>query len=130
MSSHGLTPVGGISVQLPVQQPGIFSSITSSALDMFTGFFDWFGNLGLFSWQVLKAAATPPYEWREFFRQLDEVGSKSMPLVALAGAAIGVVNVAFVVYLGIVLAATRRKRAHAARAAASGAAIETPAGGR
>lgn len=38
-----------------------------------------------------------------------------------------VLNVAFVVYLGILLAATRRKRAHAARVAA---AIETPAGGR
>ena len=34
---------------------------------------------------------TPPYEWRELVRQLDEVGSKSLPLVALAGAAIGVV---------------------------------------
>jgi len=52
---------------------------------------EWFGNLGIFSWQVLKAAVTPPYEWRELVRQLDEVGSKSLPLVALAGAAIGVV---------------------------------------
>jgi uncharacterized membrane protein (DUF2068 family) len=40
-----------------------------------------------------------------------------------------VLNIAFVTYLSIVLAATRRKRAHAARAAAGGA-IETPAGGR
>ena len=56
-----------------------------------SGFFEWFGNLGIFSWQVLKAAVTPPYEWRELIRQLDEVGSKSFPLVALAGAAIGVI---------------------------------------
>ena len=42
-------------------------------------------------WQVLRAAVTPPYEWRELIRQLDEVGSKSLPLVALAGAAIGAV---------------------------------------
>src|SRR5205814_5959034 len=34
---------------------------------------------------------TPPYEFRELVRQLDEVGSKSVLLVALAGAAIGVV---------------------------------------
>ena len=34
---------------------------------------------------------TPPFEWRELIRQLDEVGSKSFPLIALAGAAIGVV---------------------------------------
>jgi phospholipid/cholesterol/gamma-HCH transport system permease protein len=54
-------------------------------------FFAWFGDLGIFFWQVLRAAVTPPYEWRELIRQLDEVGSKSLPLVALAGAAIGVV---------------------------------------
>ena len=33
----------------------------------------------------------PPYEWRELIRQLDSVGSKSLPLVALAGAATGIV---------------------------------------
>ena len=54
-------------------------------------FFEWFGSLGIFSWNALKAAVTPPYEWRELIRQLDEVGSKSLPLVAMAGAAIGVV---------------------------------------
>jgi len=53
--------------------------------------FEWFGSLGLFSWRVIRAAVTPPYEWRELIRQLDEVGSMSLPLVALAGAAIGVV---------------------------------------
>jgi phospholipid/cholesterol/gamma-HCH transport system permease protein len=58
---------------------------------LFNGFFEWFGNLGIFFWQVLRAAVTPPYEWRELIRQLDEVGSKSLPLVALAGAAIGVI---------------------------------------
>jgi phospholipid/cholesterol/gamma-HCH transport system permease protein len=55
------------------------------------GFFEWFGNLGVFAWQVTRAAATPPYEWKELVRQLDDVGSKSLPLVALAGSAIGVV---------------------------------------
>lgn len=40
-----------------------------------------------------------------------------------------VLNVAFVVYLGIVLAATRRKRAHAARAASAGGPVETSAAG-
>ncbi len=58
---------------------------------MCTGFLEWFGNLGIFFWQVLKAVVTPPYEWRELIRQMDEVGSKSLPLVALAGAAVGVV---------------------------------------
>jgi phospholipid/cholesterol/gamma-HCH transport system permease protein len=66
-------------------------SIVSPAADLVGGFFEWFGSLGIFSWQVLKAAVTPPYEWRELIRQLDEVGSKSLPLVAMAGAAIGAV---------------------------------------
>jgi phospholipid/cholesterol/gamma-HCH transport system permease protein len=53
--------------------------------------FEWFGDLGIFFWQVMRAAFTPPFEFRELFRQLDEIGSKSLPLVALAGAATGVV---------------------------------------
>jgi phospholipid/cholesterol/gamma-HCH transport system permease protein len=54
-------------------------------------FFEWFWDLGIFFWRVVRAAVTPPFEFRELFRQLDEIGSKSMPLVALAGAATGVV---------------------------------------
>jgi len=61
------------------------------AKGLIIAFFEWFGNLGIFSWQVLKAAGTPPFEFRELVRQLDDVGSKSLPLVGLAGAAIGVV---------------------------------------
>jgi phospholipid/cholesterol/gamma-HCH transport system permease protein len=67
------------------------TTAASSAVGLVNGFFEWFGNLGIFFWQVLRAAVTPPYEWRELIRQLDEVGSKSLPLVALAGAAIGAV---------------------------------------
>jgi phospholipid/cholesterol/gamma-HCH transport system permease protein len=57
----------------------------------FVAFFEWFGNLALFSGQLLRAAVTPPFEAREFLHQLDELGFKSLPLVALAGAATGVV---------------------------------------
>ena len=66
-------------------------SASSCGAGVFSGFFDWFGSLGIFFWQVLKAAITPPYEWRELVRQLDEIGSMSLPLVALAGAAVGAV---------------------------------------
>jgi len=66
-------------------------SVVIAATGLVNGFFEWFGGLGVFSWQVLRAAVTPPYKWRELIRQLDEVGSKSLPLVALAGSAIGVV---------------------------------------
>jgi phospholipid/cholesterol/gamma-HCH transport system permease protein len=53
--------------------------------------FAWFGELGLFCARLVKAAITPPYEWREFIRQCDAIGAMSLPLVALAGAATGVV---------------------------------------
>lgn len=52
---------------------------------------EWFGELTLFCGRLLRSAVTPPFEWREFVRQLDEIGSKSVFLVSLAGAATGVV---------------------------------------
>ena len=52
---------------------------------------EWFGDLGSFSWKVIRAALTRPFELREIIRQFDEIGSKSLPLVALAGAAVGTV---------------------------------------
>ena len=67
------------------------SSVIDSPSKLVNGFFEWFGQLGIFSWRVLRAAVTPPFEVRELIRQLDEVGSKSLPLVALAGGAVGVV---------------------------------------
>jgi phospholipid/cholesterol/gamma-HCH transport system permease protein len=53
--------------------------------------FEWFGELGIFSWRVMRSAVRRPFEGRELVRQLDEIGSKSLPLIALAGAAIGAV---------------------------------------
>src|SRR5271155_2396030 len=64
---------------------------TVSTKGPITEFLEWFGDLGIFFWQVVRAAVTPPFEFRELFRQLDEIGSKSLPLVALAGAATGIV---------------------------------------
>src|SRR4029077_19386301 len=54
-------------------------------------FFEWFGDLGVFCGRLIWTAFTPPYEIREFVHQFDELGSKSTPLVALAGSATGVV---------------------------------------
>src|SRR5580693_4315565 len=53
--------------------------------------FEWFGELSTFCGRFFHAAFTPPFELRELIRQCDEIGSKSLPLVALAGAATGVV---------------------------------------
>ncbi len=66
-------------------------TVVSSAPGLITKFLEWFGDLGMFFWRVVRAAVTPPFEFRELFLQLDEIGSKSLPLVALAGAATGVV---------------------------------------
>jgi phospholipid/cholesterol/gamma-HCH transport system permease protein len=54
-------------------------------------FFEWFGELGIFFSRVARAGLAPPWEGRELLSQLDEIGSRSLPLVALAGAATGVV---------------------------------------
>jgi len=52
---------------------------------------EWFGELALFCARLAKAAVTPPFEWRELLRQCDAIGAQALPLVALAGAATGVV---------------------------------------
>jgi len=52
---------------------------------------EWVGDLGLFCRHVLKAIFSRPFERAEFWRQLDDIGAKTLPLVALAGAATGVV---------------------------------------
>jgi phospholipid/cholesterol/gamma-HCH transport system permease protein len=91
LSSGVSTAVSGLGPSQPEQQAAPKRAALSSAPALLGGFFDWFGNLGIFTWQVARAAVTPPYEGREFIRQLDDIGSKSLPLVALAGSAIGVV---------------------------------------
>jgi phospholipid/cholesterol/gamma-HCH transport system permease protein len=53
--------------------------------------FEWFGEFGLFCGRVVRATFRGPWEGQEFVRQMDAIGSKSFPLVALAGAATGVV---------------------------------------
>src|ERR1039457_2034049 len=79
----------------PLQGPrtSLRSSMVSSSLGLglINKFLEWFSDLGIFFWQVWRAAVAPPFEFRELFRQLDEDGSMSLPLVALAGAATGIV---------------------------------------
>lgn len=58
---------------------------------LFVAIFEWFGGLSIFVSRLLRTALTPPYEFREFVRQCDEIGSNSLPLVALGGAATGAV---------------------------------------
>jgi phospholipid/cholesterol/gamma-HCH transport system permease protein len=68
-------------------------SIPRSLLDhaWLSGFFGWFGEIAGFCARLVRVAVKPPYEWRELLRQCDVIGSLSFPLVALTGAATGVV---------------------------------------
>src|ERR1700687_3811465 len=61
----------------------------TSVWSLINRFLEWFGDLGLFAWQVVRAAVRRPFEGRELIRQLDEIGSRSLPLGALAGARLG-----------------------------------------
>jgi phospholipid/cholesterol/gamma-HCH transport system permease protein len=89
MIDRGLKAVASMHPPLPGRR--IMYRPVSSSKGFIAQFLEWFGDLGIFFWQVVRAALTPPYEFRELFIQLDELGSKSLPLVALAGAATGVV---------------------------------------
>jgi phospholipid/cholesterol/gamma-HCH transport system permease protein len=79
-----------ISQDAPQPAAPVRSALTS-LWNSVNGLLEWFGELGIFVWQVMRAAVRRPFEGRELIRQLDEVGSKSLPMVALAGAAIGAV---------------------------------------
>jgi phospholipid/cholesterol/gamma-HCH transport system permease protein len=91
MISRKSTVLAGMDPQLPGPRISPAFPAANSPLGVINKFLEWFGDLGVFAWQVARAAVTPPFEFRELFLQLDEIGSMSLPLVALAGAATGVV---------------------------------------
>src|ERR1051326_6796810 len=51
----------------------------------------WVGDVALFGARALYEAFLPPYEFRETWRHVFDIGWRSMPLIALSGFAIGVV---------------------------------------
>jgi phospholipid/cholesterol/gamma-HCH transport system permease protein len=55
------------------------------------GLLAWIGDVTLFGARALYEAVLPPYEFKEIWRQVFEIGWRSMPLIALSGLAIGVV---------------------------------------
>ena len=91
MIERGSSTVASLNPRGPGLQALCAPSTVCSFLGLINQFLEWFGDLGIFFWRVVRAAVTPPFEFPELFRQLDEIGSKSLPLVALAGAATGVV---------------------------------------
>ena len=51
----------------------------------------WVGDAALFGGRALYEALLPPYEFKETWRHVYEIGWRSLPLITLAGLAIGVV---------------------------------------
>ncbi len=82
--------VGGVATT-PTAIRGEGRDALSRAAASAARFFEWFGALAIFCGRVARAAFTRPFEFRELIRQMDSIGAKSLPLVALAGAAVGVV---------------------------------------
>jgi phospholipid/cholesterol/gamma-HCH transport system permease protein len=62
-----------------------------SAMDTVIGFFAIIGNLTSFGLRALAAAFVPPFEWQYFLFQVEATGWQSLPLIAAAGLALGVV---------------------------------------
>lgn len=71
--------------------PSQLKALLASASASMIKFFEWFGDWTISCCRLARAALQPPFELRELARQLDELGSKSLPLVAFAGAATGLV---------------------------------------
>jgi len=51
----------------------------------------WVGDVALFGARALYETVLPPYEFKEMWRHVYEIGWRSLPLIALSGVAIGVV---------------------------------------
>jgi phospholipid/cholesterol/gamma-HCH transport system permease protein len=71
--------------------PSTLADSGSLVWDTLLGAIAWFGELASFCGNVARALFTRPFEGAEFLRQFDSIGAKSLPLVALAGAATGIV---------------------------------------
>jgi phospholipid/cholesterol/gamma-HCH transport system permease protein len=74
----------------PLREDGLREDVQAAG-KLLASFFEWFGEFGAFCARLFRAIFMAPFEGRELIRQMDAIGSKSLPLVALAGAATGVV---------------------------------------
>ena len=90
MSFHANIPRRYSTDGLPQPSVAIRSAL-AAIWNPLNSLLEWFGELGMFIWQVVRSTFRRPFEGLELLRQLDEVGSKSLPMVAMAGAAIGAV---------------------------------------
>ncbi|MFA5419850.1 MAG: ABC transporter permease, partial [Bacteroidales bacterium] len=66
-------------------------SKTMEKTQILTEFFSDIGNMAIFVKDVFKETFSRDFEFREFLRQCYEIGNKSLPLIAITGAIMGVV---------------------------------------
>lgn len=77
-----------------IQPDGAFDALRPEpwrSLQTMLRVIEWIGSIARFIGSTVKSAVFPPYEWRELLKQIDDIGSRSLPLVGAAGAAIGIV---------------------------------------
>ena len=55
------------------------------------GLLAWVGDVAIFGGRAVYTALIPPYEFKEIWRQVFEIGWRSLPIVAVSGFAVGVV---------------------------------------
>ena len=67
------------------------SEKTMEKTQLLTDFFSDLGNMSIFVKQVFKETFSRDFEFKEFLRQCYEIGNKSLPLIAITGAIMGVV---------------------------------------
>jgi phospholipid/cholesterol/gamma-HCH transport system permease protein len=64
---------------------------TFGFLSLMARFFEQVGSLTIFSVRFLGSVLFPPYEFGEVKRHLDELGSRSLPLVGVTGFIVGLI---------------------------------------
>ncbi|PKP30769.1 MAG: ABC transporter permease [Bacteroidetes bacterium HGW-Bacteroidetes-16] len=67
------------------------SEKTLEKTQMATEFFSDIGNMAIFIKEIVKETFSRDFEFKEFLRQCYEIGNKSLPLIAITGAIMGVV---------------------------------------
>ena len=67
------------------------SEKTLEKTQMATEFFSDIGNMAIFIKEIFKETFSRDFEFKEFLRQCYEIGNKSLPLIAITGAIMGVV---------------------------------------
>lgn len=87
---RALNPLVKAKDMVAVQSIRLTERATESK-DILTSFFSDLGNMTMFVVRTSKELFSRQFEFREFLRQCFEIGNKSLPLIAITGAIMGVV---------------------------------------